>query len=58
MLAIVLSVLGLAATFGQRLWRPLVRPAMAVALGCLMFTAAVALPRGRTIFSGTGRTPY
>jgi len=45
MLAIVLSVLGLAATFGQRLWRPLVRPAVAVALGCLVFTAAVAVPR-------------
>jgi hypothetical protein len=45
LLAIVLSVLGLAATFGQRLWRPLVRPAVAVALGCLVATAAVGLPR-------------
>lgn len=44
-LGIVLSVLGLAATFGQRMWRPLVRPSVAVALGCLLFTAAVAVPR-------------
>jgi tetratricopeptide (TPR) repeat protein len=44
-LAIVLSVLGLAATFGQRMWRFLVRPAVGVALGCLVFTAAVGLPR-------------
>jgi tetratricopeptide (TPR) repeat protein len=44
-LGIVLSVLGLAATFGQRMWRPLVRPGVAVALGCLLFTAAVGLPR-------------
>jgi tetratricopeptide (TPR) repeat protein len=42
LLAIVLSVLGLAATFGQRLRRPLVRSAAAVALACLAFTAAVA----------------
>ena len=45
MLAIVLAVLGLAATFGQRLWRPLVRPAVAVALVCLAVAAVVALPR-------------
>jgi tetratricopeptide (TPR) repeat protein len=45
MLAIVLAVLGLAATFGQRMWRPLVRPAVAVALACLAVAAAVALPR-------------
>jgi tetratricopeptide (TPR) repeat protein len=44
-LAIVVSVLGLAATFGQRMWRFLVRPAAGVALGCLLFTAAVGLPR-------------
>jgi tetratricopeptide (TPR) repeat protein len=44
-LGIVLSVLGLAATFGQRMWRLLVRPGVAVALGCLLFTAAVSLPR-------------
>jgi tetratricopeptide (TPR) repeat protein len=44
LLAIVLSVLGLAATFGQRLRRPLVRSAVAVALACLVFTATVALP--------------
>jgi tetratricopeptide (TPR) repeat protein len=43
LLAIVLSVLGLAATFGQRLRRPLVRSAVAVALACLVFTAAVAV---------------
>jgi tetratricopeptide (TPR) repeat protein len=43
MLAIVLAVLGLAATFGQRLWRPLVRPAVAVALGCAVLAAAVGL---------------
>jgi hypothetical protein len=49
LLAIVLSVLGLAATFGQRLWRPLVRPAVAVALGCLVATAAVGLPRAPEI---------
>jgi tetratricopeptide (TPR) repeat protein len=42
LLAIVLSVLGLAATFGQRLRRPLVRSAVAVALACLVFTATVA----------------
>ena len=42
LLAIVLSVLGLAATFGQRLRRPLVRSAVAVALACLVFTAAAA----------------
>jgi tetratricopeptide (TPR) repeat protein len=42
LLAIVLSVLGLAATFGQRLRRPLVRSAVVVALACLAFTAAVA----------------
>jgi tetratricopeptide (TPR) repeat protein len=45
MLAIVLAVLGLAATFGQRMWRPLVRPAVAVALVCLAAAAVVALPR-------------
>jgi tetratricopeptide (TPR) repeat protein len=39
----VLSVLGLAATFGQRLRRPLVRSAVAVALTCLVFTAVVAV---------------
>jgi tetratricopeptide (TPR) repeat protein len=44
-LAIVLSVLGLSATFGQRMWRPLVRPGVAVAVACLLFTAAVAVPR-------------
>jgi tetratricopeptide (TPR) repeat protein len=44
-LAIVLSILGLSATFGQRMWRPLVRPAMAVAVACLLLTAAVARPR-------------
>jgi tetratricopeptide (TPR) repeat protein len=44
-LAIVLSILGLSATFGQRMWRPLVRPGMAVAGACLLLTAAVALPR-------------
>jgi tetratricopeptide (TPR) repeat protein len=49
LLAIVLSVLGLAATFGQRLRRPLVRSAVAVALGCLVFTATVALPPVRQI---------
>jgi hypothetical protein len=43
LLAIVLSVLGLAATFGQRLRRPLVRSAVAVALACLAFTAVVAV---------------
>ena len=43
-LAIVLAVLGLAATFGQRMWRPLVRPAVAVALACLAL-AAVGRPR-------------
>jgi tetratricopeptide (TPR) repeat protein len=43
LLAMVLSVLGLAATFGQRLRRPLVRSAVAVALACLVFTAAVAV---------------
>jgi tetratricopeptide (TPR) repeat protein len=43
LLAIVLSVLGLAATFGQRLRRPLVRSAVAVALACLVFTATVAV---------------
>ena len=43
LLAIVLSVLGLAATFGQRLRRPLVRSAVSVALACLVFTAAVAI---------------
>jgi tetratricopeptide (TPR) repeat protein len=42
LLAIVLSVLGLTATFGQRLRRPLVRSAVAVALACLAFTATVA----------------
>lgn len=45
MLAIVLALLGLAATFGQRMWRPLVRPAVAVALACLALAAAVALQR-------------
>lgn len=44
-LAIVLAVLGLAATFGRRLWRPLVRPAVAVALACLALAGGVALPR-------------
>ncbi|HWD45919.1 MAG TPA: tetratricopeptide repeat protein [Actinomycetota bacterium] len=43
LLAIVLSVLGLAATFGQRLRRPLVRSAVVVALACLVVTAAVAV---------------
>jgi tetratricopeptide (TPR) repeat protein len=44
-LAIVLSILGLSATFGQRMWRPLVRPAIAVAVACLVLGAAVARPR-------------
>jgi tetratricopeptide (TPR) repeat protein len=44
-LAIVLSILGLSATFGQRMWRPVVRPAMAVAVACLVLTAVVALQR-------------
>jgi tetratricopeptide (TPR) repeat protein len=44
-LAIVLSILGLSATFGQRMWRPMVRPAMAVAVACLVLTAVVALQR-------------
>jgi tetratricopeptide (TPR) repeat protein len=52
MLAIVLSVLGLGATFGQRLQRTLVRTAVAVALGCLVFTAAVAVPRVREVPEG------
>jgi tetratricopeptide (TPR) repeat protein len=51
-LAIVLSILGLSATFGQRMWRPLVRPAMAVAVACLLATAAVALPRVPEIGEG------
>jgi tetratricopeptide (TPR) repeat protein len=55
MLAIVLSVLGLGATFGQRLQRTLIRPAVAVALGCLMFTAAVAVPRVREVPDGALR---
>jgi hypothetical protein len=49
LLAIVLSALGLAATFGQRLWRPLVRPAVAVALGCLVATATVGLPQAPAV---------
>jgi tetratricopeptide (TPR) repeat protein len=55
LLAIVLSVLGLAATFGQRLRRPLVRSAVAVALACLVFTAAVALPRVTEVADGALR---
>jgi tetratricopeptide (TPR) repeat protein len=55
MLAIVLSVLGLGATFGQRLQRTLIRPAVAVALGCLVFTAAVAVPRVREVPEGALR---
>ena len=55
MLAIVLSVLGLGATFGQRLQRALIRPAVAVALGCLVFTAAVAVPRVREVPDGALR---
>ena len=52
MLAIVLSVLGLGATFGQRLQRIMIRPALAVALGCLVFTATVAVPRVREVPEG------